>query len=227
MKNMISSKLLRNSFKMHRWFIAAARLCEQVEVPPIEPEEQEEPQVVEPLPGKTVKPIPPKISASEKFAAQLIECDTKQEAPEPILRVVELEHVRSKMHERDQRKLRHQEYAQMLERLIVKPTSMAPEQKLPFKQLESIMGDLRQSLRGCSSVEEILDVTKDPQQLAKELIMILSELSAEKRKADVILESLHELKREKAVENAIDAWYDIDTDCDLSGFLSDSIFGNS
>lgn len=206
MKIMLSTKMLRNSFKMHRWFIAAARLSQQagqLEPPQIEPEVQEE-QKVKALPGKVGKALPPKISASEQFAAQLVECDTKQEAPEPILRVVELHHVRSKINELDQRKLRHQEYAQMLERLIVKPTCLAPEHKLPFKQLESIMGDMRQSLRCCSSVEEILAVTKDPQQLANEMVMLLCDLNAEKRRAGVILERLHDCNREQSFENEID-----------------------
>lgn len=209
MKIMFSSKLLRGSFPTYRWYMAAARLSQQVGqmelAPQVEPEEPEEQRVETSLPVKVVKALPPKISAAEKFAAQLVECDTKLEAPEPVLRVVQLEHVRSKMHELDQRKLRHQEYAQMLEQLIVKPTSMAPEQKLPFKQLESIMGDLRQSLRCCSSVEEILTVTKDPQQLANEVIMLLCELNGERRKNDVIGERLRELKRERANKKAIEA----------------------
>lgn len=188
--------------------MAAVRLSQQVgqmeAAPQVEPEEQEVQQVETLLPVKVVKAIPTKISAAEKFAAQLVECDTKLEAPEPVLRVVELEHVRSKMHELDQRKLRHQEYAQMLEQLIVKPTSLAPEQKLPFKQLESIMGDIRQSLRCCSSVEEVFTVTKDPQKLANEVIMLLCELNTEKRKKDVILERLRELKRERASQMSID-----------------------
>lgn len=205
---MLSSKLLRSSFATHRWYMAAVRLSQQVgqmeAAPQVEPEEQEVQQVETLLPVKVVKAIPTKISAAEKFAAQLVECDTKLEAPEPVLRVVELEHVRSKMHELDQRKLRHQEYAQMLEQLIVKPTSLAPEQKLPFKQLESIMGDIRQSLRCCSSVEEVFTVTKDPQKLANEVIMLLCELNTEKRKKDVILERLRELKRERASQMSID-----------------------
>lgn len=148
--------------------------------------------------GSTVTPA--KISASEQLA-QSVECDTMQEAPEPVQRMVDLEHVRSKINELDQRKLRHQEYVEMLKQLIVKPANVTPEQKLPFKQPTSIVGNLRQVLRSCMNVEEVLKVTEDPQQLASELIKLSSELTTEKRKNDVVLESYMELKREMSSSN--------------------------
>lgn len=150
--------------------------------------------------GSTVPPA--KISASEQLAAQSVECDTMQEAPEPVQRMVDLEHVRSKINELDQRKLRHQEYVEMLKQLIIKPVNLVPEQKLPFKQPTSIVANLRQALRSCLNVEEVLKVTEDPQQLANELLKLSGELNTEKRKNDVVLESYMELKREMSSNNS-------------------------
>lgn len=174
---------------------------QQQQAAPVEEQQQAAP-VEEQSPasaaGSNVSPA--KISASEQLA-QSVECDTMQEAPEPIQRMVDLEHVRSKINELDQRKLRHQEYVEMLKQLIVKPANVTPEQKLPFKQPTSIVGNLRQALRSCMNVEEVLKVTEDPQQLANELIKLSSELTTEKRKNDVVLESYLELKREMSTSN--------------------------
>ncbi|EDW65350.1 uncharacterized protein [Drosophila virilis] len=136
----------------------------------------------------------PKTSASAQLA-QAMECDTKLESPEPVQRMVELENVRSRINELDQRKLRHKEYVQMLKQLIIKPTNYALEPKLPFKQ-PMPANNMRQSLRNCSSMEEVLQLTNNPEQLASELVRLSWELATEKRKNDVVLESYLELKQE-------------------------------
>ncbi|KAM8718536.1 hypothetical protein ACLKA7_001702 [Drosophila subpalustris] len=133
-------------------------------------------------------------SASAQLA-QSVDCDTKLESPEPIQRMVELDNVRSRINELDQRKLRHQEYAEMLKELIIKPTDSTME-RLPFKQPSSSSNNMRQSLRKCSSVEEVLQLTDNPEQLANELVKLSWELATEKRKNDVVLESYLELKQE-------------------------------
>lgn len=137
---------------------------------------------------------PTKISAAAQLA-QAVESDTKLESPEPVQRMVELENVRSRINELDQRKLRHQEYAQMLKQLIIKPSNYAQEIRLPFKQ-PIPANNMRQSLRNCSSTEEVLQMTNDPEQLANELVRLSWELNTEKRKNDVVLESYLELKQE-------------------------------
>ncbi|KAH8300966.1 hypothetical protein KR044_007409, partial [Drosophila immigrans] len=107
--------------------------------------------------------------------------ETRLEAPQAVQRMVDLEHVRSRINELDQRKVRHKEYAQILNDLIIKPASYTLEQRLPFKQPEPNT-DLRHSLRTCSSVEEVLQLTDDVDQLAHELVKLAWELNAEKRK---------------------------------------------
>ncbi|XP_030079367.1 uncharacterized protein LOC115482968 [Drosophila hydei] len=137
---------------------------------------------------------PTKISAAAQLA-QTVESDTKLESPEPVQRMVELENVRSRINELDQRKLRHQEYAQMLKQLIIKPSNYTQEPKLPFKQ-PLPANNMRHSLRNCSSIEEVLLLTSDPYQLANELVRLSWELNTEKRKNDVVLEGYLELKQE-------------------------------
>ncbi|XP_034106825.1 uncharacterized protein LOC117569682 [Drosophila albomicans] len=120
---------------------------------------------------------------------------TPLEAPEAVQLTVNLEHVRSPINELDQRKLRHKEYAQILNELIIKPPSTYTlDQRLPFKQPEP-KTDLRQSLRTCTSVEEVLQLTNDPEQLAHELVKLSWELNAEKRKNEAMLENLRQLEQ--------------------------------
>ncbi|KAH8387928.1 hypothetical protein KR093_010368 [Drosophila rubida] len=126
--------------------------------------------------------------------------DTRLEAPEPVLRTVDLEHVRSRINELDQRKLRHKEYAQILNELITKPSSYTLEQRLPFKQPEANT-NLRHSLRTCTSVEEVLQLTSNLEQLAHELVKIAWELNAEKRKNEAMLESLLQLEQKMMDKN--------------------------
>ncbi|KAH8396259.1 hypothetical protein KR222_006862 [Zaprionus bogoriensis] len=137
--------------------------------------------------------LPSRSSASEQVA-QASDISTMLEPPKPVLRMVELEHVRSKINELDQRKLRQQQYSLVLEQLI-KPFTKALEPKLPFK-LPNMAFSARQSLRTCSSAEEILQLTSNPQQLADELIKLSSELNTEKRKHNVVVENYLELKQE-------------------------------
>jgi len=134
-----------------------------------------------------------KKSASAQLA-QTVDGDTRLESPEPVQRMVELDNVRSRINELDQRKLRHQEYAEMLKELIIKPIDATME-RLPFKQPNS-SSNMRQSIRKCSSVEEVLQLTDNPEQLANEVVKLSWELATEKRKNDVVLESYLELKQE-------------------------------
>ncbi|XP_017852351.1 uncharacterized protein LOC108606602 [Drosophila busckii] len=146
-----------------------------------------------------------KISAAAQLASQSVESETTMlEAPEPVQRMVELENIRSKINELDQRKIRHKEYAKMIKQLIVKPQTYAPELKLPFKQPNFGLSQC-QSLRKCSNVEEVLQLTKCPQQLANELVKLAEELASEKRRNELVISNYWELKQQVHLDGAKDA----------------------